>query len=75
MLFLASDTGQCCGALGIMCFSLFASFLGQAKEKLGKDLEQAAARYTKSPEILLKAFVGAGKGDWMTDDASSPFFE
>ena len=55
--------------------SLFASPLGQAKEKLGKDLEQAAARYTKSPEILLKAFVGAGKGDWMTDDASSPFFE
>ena len=60
---------------GTICFLFFVSPLGQAKEKLGKDLEQLAARYTKSPEILLKAFLGAGKGGWTTDDASSPFLE
>lgn len=34
----------------------------QPQEKLGKDLEQAAARYANSPEVLLKA------GPWAVVD-------
>lgn len=52
----------------------------QPQEKLGKDLEQAAARYAKSPEVLLKAGPAetggdGGPGRWCPSGCSLQLFK